>query len=53
MEKGRKKLCICLTGVVLAAVLIGVFYYMYPGNWQQEETGDVLVKQEQQKEYGC
>ena len=53
MEKGRKKLCICLTGVVLAAVIIGVFYYISSGNQQNGETGDVLVEQEQQNEYGC
>ena len=29
MEEGKKKIRICLTTMVLAAVVIGIFYYYY------------------------
>ena len=29
MEEGRRKIRICLMSIVLAAVVIGIFYYYY------------------------
>ncbi len=34
MENGRRKIRICLFGIVLAAVVVGIFYYYFNGSGQ-------------------
>ena len=53
MEKGRWKVHICLVGIVVAAVVIGVFYYYSSAKQPKEEIGGVLVELECEENDGC
>lgn len=53
MEKGRRKVHICLIGIVLTAVVIGLCYYCISADQKMEESGGALVKKECEADYGC
>lgn len=53
MENGRKKIRICLFGIVLAAVVIGIFYYYYSGNTQSRSSEGTLIQAPRVEHYGC
>ena len=49
MENGRKKIWICLLTVVLAAVVIGILWYL---SVPQEQNGEgFLIRTSRQEEY--
>lgn len=43
MEDGRKKLRICLTCVVVAAIVIGIFYYYYGTSGSETVSEGALI----------
>lgn len=53
MEDGRRKIRICLLGIVLAAVVIGVFYYYFNGNSQVRSSEGTLIQGLEVENYGC
>lgn len=53
MRNGRWKVRVCLMTVVLAAVIIGLFYYYSIERKIPEETGGVLVRKELGMDHGC
>lgn len=52
MEKGRKKLRICLFFVVMAAVVIGLIYYASTVRVKDQFSEGTLVKIEKDLGYG-
>lgn len=53
MEEGRRKIRICLTIIVLAAIITGVcYYYSSAGKAERYETEGTLVNG-QEKQDGC
>lgn len=44
MEEGRKKIRICLMGIVLAAVVIGIFYYYNNDAGAVTESAGTLIR---------
>ncbi|MEE1086750.1 MAG: hypothetical protein U0L05_06250 [Schaedlerella sp.] len=52
MKDERWKVNVCLITIVLAAVIIGLFYYSADEN-QMNETGGVLVNLEQEEKDVC
>lgn len=53
MENGRRKIRICLFSIVLAAVVIGIFYYYYSGNSQVRSSEGTLIQGPRVESYGC
>lgn len=53
MENGRRKIRICLLGIVLAAVAIGIFYYYFSGKQQQKGSEGTLIQGPKVEYYGC
>ena len=53
MENGRRKICICLFGIVLAAVVVGIFYYYFSGSGQVRSSEGTLIKGPEVEYYGC
>lgn len=53
MENGRRKIRICLFGIVLAAVVIGIFYYYFNSNGQIRSSEGTLIKGPEVEYYGC
>ncbi len=45
MEKGRRKIRICLIGIVLAAVVAGACYYFGGDLYSREDSGGTLVRE--------
>lgn len=43
MEKGRRKIRICMAGIVFAAVLVGFLYYYFGRNDQSQTSEGTLV----------
>lgn len=43
MEKGKKRIRICLVCVVLTAVLIGLFYYYYQLQGESDNSQGTLI----------
>lgn len=43
MERGRKRVRMCLLCVVLLAIVVGLFYYYYELQNQQKMTEGTLV----------
>ncbi len=53
MENGRRKIRLCLFGIILAAVVIGVcYYYGNSGQYQQDGSEGTLVKFTQEEQDG-
>lgn len=52
MENGRKKIRICLISVVLAAVIIGCFYY-FTNTGKAPEAEGTLIQGTKVERYGC
>lgn len=44
MEDGRRKIRLCLLSIVLAAVVIGLFYYCFDSGEKAADQGGTLVK---------
>lgn len=44
MEEGRRKIRICLMSIVLAAVVIGIFYYCYNDAEAVSESSGTLIR---------
>ena len=53
MKNERWKVHICLIGIVVAAVTIGICYYYTSSEKQMENAGDILVEAEQGGRHGC
>jgi len=53
MEKGRRKIRICLLGIVLTAVVIGVFYYYYGGSNTGISSEGTLVQATEEGHHVC
>lgn len=53
MKNERWKVHICLIGIIVAAVLIGVCYYSISEGNQQKNEGGILVDRRQGAEHGC
>lgn len=53
MENGRRKIRICLLGIVLAAVVIGIFYYYFSGSNQPQTSEGTLIQGPKAEYYGC
>lgn len=53
MENGKRKIRICLLGIVLAAVVIGIFYYYYNGNTKVRSSEGTLIQGPKVEYYGC
>ena len=53
MEKGRRKIRICLLGMVLAAMVVGALYYYYNENGRPQSSEGTLVQGMGVKYYGC
>ena len=53
VKNGRLKMRVCLTGIVLAAVIIGMIYYcsVYEEQYIQDEG--VLVRNAKEVPHGC
>lgn len=51
MEEGKKKIRICLIGMVLAAVVIGIFYYYYHEGDTVSESEGTLIRQPEVESY--
>lgn len=43
MENGRRKIRLCMAGIVLAAVLVGFLYYYFGRNYQPQNSEGTLV----------
>ncbi len=53
MEEGRRKIRICLTIIVLAAVVVGIcYYYSSAGKVDRYESDGTLVNSQEGKD-GC
>lgn len=52
MEKGRRKIKLCLLAIVLAAIVIGVVYY-YGESGNKISSEGTLIRGEQVENYGC
>lgn len=44
MEAGRRKIRICLASIVLAAVVIGIFYYYYNDAKAVSDSTGTLIR---------
>jgi len=44
MEEGRRKIRICLMSMILAAVVIGIFYYYYNDAEAVSESAGTLIQ---------
>lgn len=54
MENGRRKIRICLFSIVLAAVVIGIFYYYFNGSAQSNNSEGTLIQGPRvEVTYGC
>lgn len=53
MEEGRKKIRICLMSMVLAAVVIGIFYYYYNEAEAVSGSAGTLIRKPGVEEYVC
>lgn len=53
MENGRRKIRICLFGIVLAAIVVGVFYYYFSGGGQVRSSEGTLIKSTEVEYDGC
>ena len=51
MKNGRRKLQICLLGIVVLAVILGFCYYYGESVYDTDKAEGTLVKQEET--YGC
>lgn len=53
MEHGRRKIRIWLFGIVLAAVVVGVFYYYFNSSGQIRSSEGTLIQGTEVECYGC
>ncbi len=53
MENGKRKILLCLFGVLLAAVVIGLIYYYQQTTMLKDNGEGVLIRTVQEVEYGC
>ncbi|WP_176699156.1 hypothetical protein [Clostridium sp. C105KSO13] len=53
MENGKRKIRICLFSIVLAAVVIGVFYYFFNGSTSGNNSEGTLIQRPGVEYYGC
>ena len=53
MGNGRRKIRICLFGIVLAAVVVGIFYYYFNGSGQPSASEGTLIQGPKVEYYGC
>lgn len=53
MEAGRRKIRICLLSIVLAAVVIGIFYYYYDEAKAVSESAGTLIRRPGAEAHVC
>lgn len=53
MEEGRRKIRICLMSIVLAAVVIGIFYYYYHDAEAVSNSAGTLIRGPEAESYVC
>lgn len=53
MERGKRKVMWCLAGMVTAAVLIGLIYYVQTETTPEVPAKGYLIRQEMEEFYGC
>lgn len=53
MEDGRRKIRICLLSIVVAAIVIGVFYYYFSGSIPARSNEGTLIQGPKVEYYGC
>ncbi len=51
MEEGKKKIRICLISMVIAAVVMGLFYYYYHDGEAAYENEGTLIRNRQEESY--
>ena len=53
MEEGRRKIRICLMSIVLAAVVIGIFYYYYHDAEAVSNGAGTLIRRPGAEYHAC
>lgn len=53
MENGKRKIMWCLTILVVAAVAIGVIYYVKTNMSSAQQTKGCLIRKVEEMSHGC